>query len=99
MKFKEIDRSDFDYLKDMDAAQVVDVREEYEFEDENIGGINLPMAEILNRLDRLSQFKTILLCCRSGNRSKVVAYHLSQRCPGVEVYSLKGGINAYLENA
>ena len=48
---------------------LVDVREEYEFEDENIGGLNIPLAEVLTELEKIQSSPTIIFLCRSGKRS------------------------------
>lgn len=77
---------------------LVDVREEYEFEDENIGGINIPMGDVLSRINDLKEQTSVYICCKSGNRSKAIAYHLSQHIPECTIYALKGGIVAYKES-
>jgi len=52
---------------------IIDVREVYEFEEFNIDAINIPLGELLQKLDELPKDKTteIILHCRSGQRSAV----------------------------
>ena len=49
---------------------LLDVREEYEYQDGHIkGAINLPLREILEKKDTLPRDKDIYVYCRSGHRS------------------------------
>ena len=50
---------------------IVDVRTPAEFMGGHVAGsINIPLQEIVERLDELKQLKTpLVLCCASGNRS------------------------------
>ena len=52
------------------GALVVDVRTPGEFQSGNIpGSVNIPLDQLLARLDELDPAKPILLCCASGGRS------------------------------
>lgn len=100
MSFKEIPVAKF--KQSFEAAKnaiLIDVREDYEFEDQNIGGVNVPMAEVLGRSDEFLNFDEIYLCCKSGKRSKTVAHHLSQLLEDAKVYSLDGGLDSYFSVA
>jgi rhodanese-related sulfurtransferase len=54
-----------------EALHLFDVREEYEFDEFNIGAILIPLGELQDRLDEISHLKNeeILIHCRSGARS------------------------------
>lgn len=96
MNYFELVPLDFKNQMNVDEnAVLIDVREEYEYEDENIGGINIPMGEVLSRVNDLKDSASIYLCCRSGKRSRAIALHLSKHVAPVKVYSLAGGIEAY----
>ena len=96
MNFQELNPQDFKAkLEQTNNAILIDVREAYEFEDNNIGGTNIPMGEILSRTAEFDHAETILLCCKSGKRSKTAAYHLSSRLTSKAFISLAGGIEAY----
>ena len=100
MSYKEIPIKEF--KQSLDKAKnaiLIDVREDYEFEDQNMGGVNVPMAEVLGRSDEFLNFDEIYLCCKSGKRSKTVAYHLSQLLQDSKVYSLEGGLDALFSKA
>jgi len=58
----------------MDAQEklnIIDVREEHEFDEFNIGATLIPLGELPDRLDEIEQFKDeeIIIHCRSGARS------------------------------
>lgn len=96
MNFKLINKQGLDELRNQNDVQIIDVREEYEFEDHNIGGLNIPMADVLKNLEQINCHETVVVCCQSGKRSKAIAYHLTQKCPDLTIYSLEGGVNSYL---
>lgn len=77
--------------KTPEEVYLVDVREEYEFEDYNIGGINIPFDELMDEADSLPKNKKIVFCCHSGQRSKMAVALLKTVFEG-EMYNLKNGI-------
>ncbi|MEY4611403.1 MAG: hypothetical protein RL246_1722 [Bacteroidota bacterium] len=54
-----------------EALHIVDVREEYEFDEFNIGAQLIPLGELSDRLDEIEDLKEVELIvhCRSGARS------------------------------
>ncbi|QRR01068.1 HesA/MoeB/ThiF family protein [Dyadobacter sandarakinus] len=52
---------------------LVDVREPYEFEADNFGGVNIPLSEITDNLKELPAGKTVVLYCTTGTRSQKAA--------------------------
>ncbi len=97
MSFKEINKNEFDLLITKEDCLLIDVREAYEHEDHNLGGVNIPMGEILSRTNEFLETKTMCLYCQSGKRSKTAAFHLTQLLPSCEISSLQGGMKAYFE--
>jgi len=49
---------------------LLDVREEHEHEDYNIGGKNIPLGELVKRCNEIDSSKPIVVYCKSGIRSK-----------------------------
>lgn len=49
----------------------IDVRETYEYAEDNLGAINIPLGEIPSKLQELKDLgeKEIIIHCRSGARS------------------------------
>ncbi len=85
----------------LDSAEnvvVVDVREEYEYEEFNIGSTHIPLAELISRIDEIPATKSeqIVVICRSGGRSGQ-AQMLLQSLGYTDVVNLKGGLLAWRE--
>jgi rhodanese-related sulfurtransferase len=74
-----------------DAICLIDVREIYEYEEHNIGGINIPLYSLQECLTELPLDKTLVFCCQTGQRSKL-AIQLLKPMVKAEMYSLKDGL-------
>lgn len=75
-----------------------DVREEHEYEEDNLGAILIPLGEFPDHLDELEEIKDeeIIIHCRSGARSgKAKAFLEAQGFSNVR--NVLGGILAYRE--
>lgn len=97
-KMKEISPTDFKKLVDSEEPyQLIDVREEYEYEISNIGGELIPMGEVLYNLDKIARDKKVIVHCRSGARSANIIQALEDRHGFENLYNLKGGILAYAD--
>lgn len=79
-------------IKDMDDVLVLDVREQHEYDAKHIPGVTLiPVNTIPDRLDEIPTDQTVIVTCRTGNRSGQVADYL--RGSGyTRVHSMSGGI-------
>ncbi len=89
----EITAEELIHLQNNKAEEVylVDVRENYEFEDHNLGGVNIPLYELQDRINELPEDMTIVFYCQTGQRSKM-AVQLLKEIFKAKVYSLKGGM-------
>jgi rhodanese-related sulfurtransferase len=76
--------------------QIIDIREDYEYEDNNIGGINIPMDNVLNCLDQIDTSKQVIICCKSGKRSAAMTHTIERKLNLNNIYSLTGGVFEYL---
>jgi phage shock protein E len=76
---------------------MLDVREQEEYDDRHIPGINLiPMSTIQDRLDEIPKDQTVIVTCRTGNRSNQVTEFL--RANGFDnAHNMPGGIVAWEE--
>jgi rhodanese-related sulfurtransferase len=74
----------------------LDVREEWEYDDDNLGAINIPLADLPTRLDELEKHKDaeIVVHCRSGARSMNAKKYLESKGFS-KVRNTTGGILAY----
>ena len=77
--------------------QLIDVREQNEFEIAEIGGELIPMNTIPDNVDKVSRHKKVVIHCRSGKRSGDVINWLEQNHGFENLYNLKGGILAYAD--
>lgn len=75
--------------------QLIDVREEHEYETANINGLLIPMGEAMDRVDEISRDKKVVIHCRSGKRSATVIAALEQHHGFTNLYNLQGGILAW----
>ncbi|WP_029277991.1 HesA/MoeB/ThiF family protein [Pedobacter borealis] len=89
----EIDSTTLDRWLETNADEVflIDVREGYEHEDGNIGGINLSLYELRESLAAIPKNKKVVCYCQTGQRSKMAVQLLVGVYEG-EVYSLKEGV-------
>jgi rhodanese-related sulfurtransferase len=76
--------------------QLIDVREEFEYETSNLDGENIPLAEILLEKDKISRDKPVVIHCRSGKRS-AQAILLLEKEGYTNLANLQGGILAWKE--
>ncbi|SMO55977.1 rhodanese-like domain-containing protein [Solitalea koreensis] len=75
--------------------QLIDVREEFEYQDANIGGELIPLGNILLETDKISKDKDVVIHCRSGKRSAAAIMQLEQQFGFTNLYNLAGGIQAW----
>ena len=83
-------------INDPDIS-VIDVREVNEMpkiSDHDF--ISLPMSRIENSLLGLDLKNTVILICQSGIRSQKAAKKIQQKFPSKQIFSLKGGVDAWL---
>ncbi len=77
--------------------QLIDVREEYEYDEVNINGQLIPMGEVMDNVDKISKDKQVVVHCRSGKRSASVITALESQHGFTNLYNLTGGILAYID--
>jgi rhodanese-related sulfurtransferase len=79
-----------------DDYQVVDVREHYEWEAGRIeGAVHIPLAELMagGEAGKLDPSRTVVVVCRSGNRSELGATMLRAR--GYDAHNMEGGMEEW----
>jgi len=92
-----VDPNTVEELRHRDDVVVIDVREDYEYNDGHIPGATLvPLGQVPNRLDEIPKDKTVIAVCRSGNRSSQATNFLRQQ--GFDnVHNMTGGMNAWAQ--
>ena len=81
-----------DWQKEKKPFQLIDVREEEEHEAYNIGGILLPLPDLMKSTARLDTSLPIVIYCKRGIRSQIAIQRLSRKFPEVAFYNLQNGI-------
>jgi homoserine O-acetyltransferase len=72
--------------------QLIDVREPFEVVISSIGGINIPLKDIPNRLTSIAQNKKVVIYCRSGKRSASAIEYIEEAIGHENLFNLAGGI-------
>ena len=94
-KYEELDTLSATTLMDEKDLIILDVREDKERKSGFIANdIHIPLAQVKNKLGTLDKSKKVLVYCHSGSRSAHIAGLLT-RNEFEQVYSLRGGINAW----
>lgn len=81
-------------LDNKEDFQLIDVREDFEYEMSNLGGTLIPLGGILIESNKLDKTKPVVVMCRSGKRSAAAIMQLEQQ-GFTNLYNLKGGILAW----
>lgn len=95
---QEIDVATFlQWQKQEVDFQLIDVREPYEYESGNLGGLLLPLGSIVDNFKKIDPEKKVVVYCRSGQRSAKAIQLLQDSCGLTNLYNLKGGMLALRE--
>jgi len=87
-----------DFLKiNKQNAQIIDIRECYEYENGNIDSINIPMDQILESTNKIQKDKKVIIYCQTGRRAAAVVYMLNKKFNINNVFNLIGGYAAYID--
>ncbi|GAB3662818.1 hypothetical protein GCM10028791_38070 [Echinicola sediminis] len=83
-------------LEKKEQFAFIDVREEWEYEEDNLGAFNIPLAQLPHSLDEIDQYKDqeLIVHCRSGARSGNAKQFLETKGFS-KVRNVLGGILAY----
>lgn len=76
---------------------LLDVREDYEIEICSIGGLHIPMADVIERIAEIPRDTEVAVLCRSGKRAQSVANLLENDLEYSNVTIVDGGILAWIE--
>jgi adenylyltransferase/sulfurtransferase len=77
--------------------ELIDVRTERERDEFDIGGKHIPLIELEENMDYFSGKGTKVFYCETGKRSGEAVKLIKQKFPNAAVFSLEGGLKAWLE--
>ncbi|AQG82400.1 rhodanese-like domain-containing protein [Spirosoma montaniterrae] len=92
--YTDISLNELETLRQQPGTAVVDVRDVWEYDEFNLGGINLPLSDIRARRHELLPYQTLIMVCTNGTRSRIAAKDL-RRQPEFDsktIYHLQGGL-------
>jgi molybdopterin/thiamine biosynthesis adenylyltransferase/rhodanese-related sulfurtransferase len=97
-KIKEITPSElYDWQVRGEKFQLIDVREPNEYEAVNIGAELIPLGEVLSQADRIKKEIKVVVHCKLGGRSAKAIRELEEKYGYDNLFNLKGGIFAYID--
>lgn len=73
---------------------LIDVRENWEHQACNLGGVNIPLGELISRKEELDNSLPIIIYCEKGIRS-VIAIQRLETHGFTDMYNLTGGISKW----
>jgi rhodanese-related sulfurtransferase len=83
-------------ILDAGEAELVDVREQYEWDAGRIpGAAHIELERLAGRADELPKDKPVIFQCRVGRRSALATDAF--RAVGFDAYNMRGGIVAWAE--
>ena len=85
-------------LADNSGYFLLDVREDWEHEEFNIGGTLIPLAEVINNAEKIPTNTPVIVYCRKGVRSQIAIQRLEQKFGFKNLVNLDGGMKAWRED-
>jgi rhodanese-related sulfurtransferase len=78
------------------GAQLIDVRQDYEWDAGRIdGAVHIPLEQLPAKAGELDRDREVVLQCRSGSRSAFATAALREA--GFDAFNLAGGLQAWVE--
>ena len=92
--YTDITLSDVERLRQQPGTAIVDVRDAWEFDEFNIGGLNMPLPDIRARKAELLSYQQLIVICTNGVRSRVAAKDFLRQpeLKNKTIYHLHGGL-------
>ncbi len=82
----------YQWYKSEEHFQLLDVREDWERKQVNIGGLHIPLKELEKRWNEVKKNTKTVVYCRSGCRSQTAIELLQSKNEYNQLYNLKGGV-------
>ncbi|MCO5247946.1 MAG: molybdopterin-synthase adenylyltransferase MoeB [Chitinophagales bacterium] len=96
-QIKEITPSELqEWLDEKRDIQVIDVREQDEYDLVNIGAKLIPLSSLESHIDEIDRNRPVVVHCKAGGRSARAIDLLTSQYGFDNLYNLKGGIIGYI---
>jgi len=77
-------------------VQIIDIREIHEVDSGSIGGIHIPMGNLIDRSAEIRKDVPVVIHCKSGSRASAMVHVLRTEKGLDNVLLLEGGIEAWV---
>lgn len=86
-----------EFKERLSSLQILDIRTPYEIEDFDIGGMQIPLDELLLSVEKIAhlQQEEIIIVCYSGLQSEIARKILAKK-GFQQLKNLEGGLEAFL---
>ena len=86
-------------LADGEDIQLVDVRETWEHELFNIGGLLIPLGSIIDGMEKIDRIRPVVFYCQKGIRSQIAIQRLELKMQTDNFINLQGGMDAWMKES
>lgn len=86
----------YDFFKKLQQEsnyELIDIREKYENDCINIGGLNIPMGDLEDNLNIFDSPKSFVFLCQTGKRAMAVTNYLKTEHKIENCYYIEGGLD------
>ncbi len=83
-----------DFKENLSALSLLDIRTSRDRADFDLGGIHIPLDNLLSRIQELNPSTLYTLICYNGTQSQIACRLLSAK--GYRAQNVEGGLEAYL---
>ena len=80
------------WRKENRAFQLIDVRQPEEYQQKNLGGVLIPLGDLMENLDKIERQIPVVIHCQSGQRSKEAILMLQRKMGWGHLYNLEKGL-------
>ena len=82
-------------LEQQQEILLIDVREHFERDLFNIGGIHFPLQLLFQNISKIPSDKIVVFYCQKGIRSQIAIQRLNERFGYNNLVNLQGGMDAW----
>ena len=83
------------WMDSLEAFQLIDVRELAEHSTFNIGGLLIPLGDIMEQKDFIKRDIPVVLYCKMGIRSQIAIQRLQEKYGFTNLINLQGGVERW----
>lgn len=83
-----------DFKNNLEHLTIIDVRTQREWDEFNLGGLHIPIDNLLDSVDKLDHKILYTVICYNGTQSFIATRLLKAK--GIQAENLEGGLEAFL---